>query len=380
MGLNLLSISDLLIFTQGLLLGLLFLSNNRGNRNANVLLGLFILTFNFGSLHSFFLNSGLAFKYYWLLGFPSLFLFWFGPLLYFYTASITQNEFSWKPAYGLWFIPAVVELVGNFVLLSLGGERLIRLASNETFIWGAAVLSFIASLYSVYFVIRALKLARKAVGRENFAPIKNKWLKYILGYFAIRFSFWSLYFAMAFTFAWGQDVTQYTYKVIGLFTAMDFIAIFSISFFSFRHTNEIHAVRKASYILTEDQKELYFGQVLHLMQSEKLYRRADIKLSDVAERLNTNVKYVSQLIKNRTGDSFTRFVNSYRIEEFKARIMDEKYRHLTMFAVAEECGFSSKATFNRVFKEITGVSPKEFRVDTVDSPQKKVSISENKAS
>lgn len=343
------------------------MSNNRGNRYANLLLGLFIIAFNFGSLHSFFLNSGLAFKHNWLLGFPSLFLFWFGPLLYFYTVSISQSGFSWKSGYNLWFMPAFVELLGNFILLGLGGERLIWLASNETFIWGAAVVSFIASLYSVYFVTRALRLAHRSINNGGLTIIKGKWLKYILGYFTARFIFWSVYFALAFTFAWGQDVTQYTYMIIHLFTVTDFIAIFCISIFSFRHANEIHATKRVSYVLTEDQEELYFGKLLHLMQSEKLYRRADLKLSDVAERLNTNVKYVSQLIKIRRNDSFAKFVNSYRIDEFKARIMDEKYQHLTMFAVAEECGFTSKATFNRVFKEIVGVSPKEFKGGTTNS-------------
>lgn len=362
MGLNILSISDLLIFTQGLLLGVLFLGNSKGNRYANILLGLFILTFNFGSLHSFFLNSGLAFRHKWLLGFPSLLLFWFGPLLYFYTRSLAQSGFAWKRTYNAWFIPAVAELLGNFILLFLGGERLTELAYNNYFTWGAAIHSFIASLLSIYLVVRSLKLVNKATTTNNFSLIKRKWLKYILGYFFIRFVFWALYFALVFIFAWRYDVAQYTHAVVSFFAAMDFIAIFCISIFSFRHMHDIHAEKKkTAYVLSAAQEELYFSQLLHLMQNEKLYRKADLKLSDVAERLNTNAKYVSQLIKLRTGNNFTKFVNVYRVEEIKARIADRQFRYLTMAAIAEESGFYSKATFNRVFKEIAGTSPKAFR-------------------
>nr|WP_255709887.1 helix-turn-helix domain-containing protein [Pontibacter harenae] len=83
-------------------------------------------------------------------------------------------------------------------------------------------------------------------------------------------------------------------------------------------------------------------------------------MSDVAERLKTNVKYISQLIKLRTNSNFTAFINSYRVEEVKYRMVDEQYRHLTIAAIAEESGFNSKTTFNRVFKAVTGTSPKDF--------------------
>lgn len=357
MNLNLLAIADLLSFSQGLLLGALFLSSSLGNRYANVLLGLFILAFNFGSLHSFFLNAELVNQHNWLLGFPSLFVFWFGPLLYFYTKSLTTKNFAWKRSYNWWLVPAVAELTGNFILLGLGTEQLFKLAYNEYFIWGAALHSFAASIFSIYCTFRSLSLVRNATG---LSALKLRWLKYTLFYFMGRFVFWFLYFALV--LAQAYDVIQHTPEVISFFALMDFIAVFGISIFSFRHMQDMHAQQKeAAYTLNPDQEANYFNSLLHLMEQENLYRKSDLKLNDVAARLNTNVKYVSQLIKLRTGHSFTGFVNTYRINEFKHRILDEQARHLTIIAIAEECGFNSKATFNRVFKEMEGTSPKAYR-------------------
>ena len=356
-SLHLNAIADLLIFTQGLLLGALFLSNFKGNRYVNILLGLFILTFNFGSLHSFFITSGLVSQHRWLLGFPSLFLFWFGPLLYFYTRSVTQSSFTWKRGYTLWFIPAMVELLGNFILLSLGGERLVKLAYNSYFTWGMAFHSFVASLFSVYLITRSLRLTS-----NNLPPLKRKWLTCVLFYFSVRFTFWALYFALVFALAWRYNVAAYTQIVISIFALMDVAAVFGISAFSFRHMHDMHLEQKGTaYALSAAQEELYFGQLLQLMEQEKLYRKPDLKLSDIAERLNTNVKYISQLVRLRTSDNFPTFVNKYRVEEIKAHLVDQRFRHLTMAAIAEESGFSSKATFNRVFKEITGTSPKSYK-------------------
>ncbi|GAB3824435.1 hypothetical protein GCM10028895_32770 [Pontibacter rugosus] len=126
--------------------------------------------------------------------------------------------------------------------------------------------------------------------------------------------------------------------------------------------HDIHTRQKeAAYTLSAAQEEEYFKNLLHLIEQEKLYRKSDLKLNEVAARLNTNVKYTSQLIKLQTGLSFTSFINTYRIEEIKAHIVSDQFRHLTMLAIAEESGFNSKATFNRVFKEMTGLSPKVYR-------------------
>jgi len=59
--------------------------------------------------------------------------------------------------------------------------------------------------------------------------------------------------------------------------------------------------------------------------------------------------------------SFYDVINSYRVEEAKRLLLDEKNRNYTILSVGFEAGFNSKTTFNPVFKKFTGVTPTEYR-------------------
>jgi AraC-like DNA-binding protein len=58
--------------------------------------------------------------------------------------------------------------------------------------------------------------------------------------------------------------------------------------------------------------------------------------------------------------NFYDFVNRYRLEEFKKLASDPKNRQFTMLALAFDCGFNSKSSFNRYFKKATGQTPSQY--------------------
>ena len=62
--------------------------------------------------------------------------------------------------------------------------------------------------------------------------------------------------------------------------------------------------------------------------------------------------------KNR---NFHNFINDYRIEEAKKILEDKNFSDTTILDIAYKSGFQSKSVFNRVFKQITGKSPKDYR-------------------
>lgn len=103
-----------------------------------------------------------------------------------------------------------------------------------------------------------------------------------------------------------------------------------------------------------------FTSVKHLMQQKKLYLNPDLTLKEVADQLGTNTKYLSQVVNHQTGYNFQYFLNIYRIEEVKAKITDAQYSNLTFFGIAFQCGFKNKSTFFKVFRDIVGVTPKEY--------------------
>jgi len=67
--------------------------------------------------------------------------------------------------------------------------------------------------------------------------------------------------------------------------------------------------------------------------------------------------------------NFYTFINEYRVEEVKKRLVDHQYDHLTFLAIAYECGFNSKSSFNFIFKKSTGMTPSEFKKKRMDSRQ-----------
>jgi PAS domain S-box-containing protein len=109
-----------------------------------------------------------------------------------------------------------------------------------------------------------------------------------------------------------------------------------------------------------EEVKLYF-KLKDLLQKEKLYLDPNLSLKNVADRLATNTKYLSQVVNNHSGKNFQYFINSYRVSEAKKQIMDSDNNNLTLYGIALQCGFKNKSTFYKVFKEITGQTPREFQ-------------------
>jgi AraC-like DNA-binding protein len=99
----------------------------------------------------------------------------------------------------------------------------------------------------------------------------------------------------------------------------------------------------------------------NLMQKHQLYKLNDLKLETLAEKLNTNKHFISQVINEVYKVNFFEYINLKRIEEAKQLLRSMHKRDLNIIEVAYEVGFNNKGTFNSVFKKVTGLTPTEFR-------------------
>jgi AraC-like DNA-binding protein len=107
-------------------------------------------------------------------------------------------------------------------------------------------------------------------------------------------------------------------------------------------------------------KELY-DRLLEEMETRKPYLDTDLTLFSLAAILSWSPNHLSQVINTYERKNFFDFVNGYRIEAIKKNIRSQQYEHLTLLSIAYECGFNSKAAFNRAFKKSTGLTPSAFR-------------------
>ncbi|MEM7657399.1 MAG: AraC family transcriptional regulator [Bacteroidota bacterium] len=96
------------------------------------------------------------------------------------------------------------------------------------------------------------------------------------------------------------------------------------------------------------------------IESEKGYAHPGLTLQDVAQRLQLTPKQVSALINQVFQMNFNDFVNQFRVAAIKERLEKGEHYQFTLLAIALDCGFNSKATFNRVFKKWTGKTPGQY--------------------
>lgn len=116
-----------------------------------------------------------------------------------------------------------------------------------------------------------------------------------------------------------------------------------------------------NYGLKQDNAISLFEQLKNYMETEKPYTNIDLNLKDLASALETYPHYITQVLNTVFNQNFYDFVNTYRTEEAQRRLTDSKFKNLTILAIAYDCGFNSKSTFNRIFKQKTGLTPSEYR-------------------
>jgi PAS domain S-box-containing protein len=116
---------------------------------------------------------------------------------------------------------------------------------------------------------------------------------------------------------------------------------------------------RSSSLRSIDEIKLY-DQLKQLLEADKLYLNPELSLKTVADLLNTNTKYLSQVVNHQAGINFQQFINLYRVKEAKHKIVKDSLSNLTLYGIALQCGFKNKSTFYKVFKEVTGYTPKDF--------------------
>lgn len=128
-----------------------------------------------------------------------------------------------------------------------------------------------------------------------------------------------------------------------------------------KHLNLLQVREKYRASNFQQLKEIeLFAKLTALLEKERLFLKPDLKMSELAERLHLSAKYLSQVVHNQTDNNIVYYVNTFRVNEAKRKIVNEQFHHLTTYGIAQTCGFKNKSTFYKVFKEITNMTPKEY--------------------
>ncbi len=88
------------------------------------------------------------------------------------------------------------------------------------------------------------------------------------------------------------------------------------------------------------------------------FYRTGIMLDEISRKLDMTPEYLGTLFHRETGTTFSNYVKNYRISKAKELLVGT---NLKLYEVAEKVGYSDPKYFSRIFKEITGQLPTEYR-------------------
>lgn len=311
---------------------------------------------------------------YWLVHF----IFAVGPLIYFYIKSLTQPYFKFRKIDYLHFLPALLYFIyrtGVFIYdASLPGFDNVQngwFISNihESFI--SPVLDIATELSMLIYLFLAARqyfTYRKSIVQyfSNIYKVELNWLRnflliytalYIFGLF-IRITDYSFFENFWKQRWWAFLVGSLTMIYVGM---MSYFSDLSKLYNLEAPTNPDSSENSNPISTKEDVLNDLKKQISDFMDSEKPFLNPEITLPELAKDLKISSNQLSQIINANFGKNFNEFINEYRVEMFKSKLKDESVQHLSLLGIALECGFNSKATFNRVFKKTTQVSPSEYQ-------------------
>lgn len=120
--------------------------------------------------------------------------------------------------------------------------------------------------------------------------------------------------------------------------------------------------------LSNEKKASILKMLEQLIKNDKPYLNPELSLTELAELINTQANYLSQVLNEHFELNFYDFINSKRIEEFCGRIKSNAFKNYKLMEIAYDCGFNSKSAFNRNFKRIKGKTPSEYQKEVQKVP------------
>ncbi|MFA6980861.1 MAG: helix-turn-helix transcriptional regulator [Ignavibacteriaceae bacterium] len=367
-----------LAIVQGILLSFL-LYFKKENRHANRVLSVAILILSLDISCIYLSQMRIYEKYPSLFGFNVGYPFIYGPIFYIYTLLVTKNEEKFKPKQLLHFIPFLVVYlyVSPYYLLS-HEEKLFKIKEYMTQIQlDMEIISVFKPIHGILYTWLSLKIINEfseklKISFSNIDRKKLDWLKYLI---MSTMMVWVVVAIIIMTviILGSQDII---YEVTIYFFVS--ILIYAIGYGALNHAEvlnqsdlqdddspvEVKNLTKEKYEksnLTEDDVIKIKERLLDILTTKKLYLKSDLTLADLSEELGISNHNLSEAINKAFNKNFYDLINAYRVEEVKEIIKNPEFSHYSLLAIAFEAGFSSKSSFNTIFKKLNGATPSEYR-------------------
>lgn len=371
------SLFDLLIIIgilQGIIIGILLL-NSKKNIRSNKFLALALFSFCFLNtktlLHTLHLWDTSTFRF-----FPNGIELALSPLFYFYIKSLVNPRFSFKIKEWLHFIPFFLSQTYAFivyfsVLKTNDFNEKDAIAENFEFNFIKQLDEYLLLISLVFYLF---------YGYKELIDYK-KWLNNTTSDSTFP------------DFGWLNDIFRFSILIgVILLTNLSLDLFFDLKNTSFVHWNllilyitfliyylglkgylqpdytfsktEIDVKNNSSSIISDTKVSESIDQLNRLMRDDKVFLNSKLSIYELSNMLGVPQKSLSSVINQHFKMNFRDFINEYRVEEVKSMLNRNDVQHMSFLGLALECGFNSEASFYRIFKKSTGLSPKEYRLQS----------------
>ena len=308
-------------------------------------------------------------------------------LMFVYAKSIISGHEKLEWSWLIHFLPCLLVYATSLPFIRLNEiEKTNALKENLTPLILVSLLLVIA--FTMAYLITVFRLInkhelniKKAYSYDD--TINLTWLKKL----AIVLTGISLFFLIAVVYIYFVRFSS-SETSIQLYANLDFIGyslftlfIYLLGYFGYRQGNIFthqlqpghgmvsessnqtipKATGKQDEQKNESQDKKFVKLLYEYMKNEQPYLSSTLSLYQLAKQMDVSSHYLSHILNNRIRKNFYEFVNHYRIDEVKRRIASDHHSKYTILAIALDCGFNSKATFNRTFKNYTGYTPSQFQ-------------------
>jgi AraC-like DNA-binding protein len=338
-----------------------------------------------------------------LFYFPFQHLFFIGPVIFFYVQSLLNPTFSFNRKEWFHLVPGLLYLLYTLIMFVTDKiilKRYFFLAgqTDPDFDSWYQYAGFVSMLYYFLLSLRYYVIYRKMIVQViSYADIVLfSWVQKFLFAFLSMLLLRLLFFAglqipafkkLAYIGPWWEyfsfALLFYYIAITGYSNSIESKISFKINLLQYNKAtlllsaNPFHQdntfAKEAETIeidIEESQKQNSNGnslvmdewrlKILDLIKNEKVYENSELSLTQMAKQLQTNASVLSSAINQGFGINFNDFINYHRVEAVKEKLKAGEQKKSTLLGIAYDCGFYSKATFNRAFKKATNKSPKDW--------------------
>ncbi len=327
---------------NGLLLSGYFLLVKSGKRLSDYFLGGLLLMVSIRITKSIFIffNPNF-FKLFVHVGLAACLLI--GPFLYLYTLNATKPDNNLRKTWWLYLLPFLIAIGWMEYVHPFDGpmNNWRVFVANIYTVWGICIL---ASGYLLRYVLKKLWLSKKKASDEEV------WLL-------------NIFIGVAIVYV-AYETVAYTSYIVGALS-FSFVFYVSLLLWGFQRSRRSIAsdapIKYANSSLSANDAQSYMQRLSDFMTNEKAFLNPDLTLIKLSEQIGINSKDLSQAVNQMTDQNYSRYIAHLRVEEAKRLLTSPDHQQFKIAAIAYDSGFNSLSSFNAVFKEMTGLTPNEYR-------------------